>query len=119
MNCNCLYLRQKVTRWIGQDDTLVNKQKKLYEDEAFCIISRLSTSVWGAQTGNNKMEYVMETKLLDFNLDKSCVIVMGSKKKKAENESQSRDNPLKLCGKEIKCVPMKNTWVIFLARWSS
>ena len=78
-------------------------QPLLFQDD----ISRLSTSVWGAQTGNNKMECVMETKLLDFNLDKSCIIVMGSKEKKSEIEAQWKDNPLKLCGKEMKCVPME------------
>ena len=72
-------------------------QPMLFQDD----ISRLSTSVWGAQSGNNKMESVMETKLLDFNLDKSCLIIMGSKKRKAEIESQLKDNPLKLCGQDM------------------
>ena len=75
-------------------------QPMLFQDD----ISRLSTSVWGAQSGNNKMESVMETKLLDFNLDKSCLIIMGSKKRKAEIE-----NPLKLCGQDM--TRRKNTWV--------
>ena len=73
-------------------------QPLLFQDD----ISRLATSVWGAQSGNNKMESVMETKLLDFNLDKSCVIVMGSRLKKAEINEQLRENPLKLCGQEMK-----------------
>ena len=51
-------------------------QPLLFQDD----ISRLSTSVRGAQTGNTRME----TKLLDFNLDKSCVIVMGSRKQQKE-----------------------------------
>ena len=78
-------------------------QPLLFQDD----ISRLATSVWGAQSGNNKMESVMETKLLDFNLDKSCVIVMGSRLKKAEINEQLRENPLKLCGQEMKCVAME------------
>ena len=47
------------------------------------------------------MESVMETKLLDFNLDNSCVIVMGSPKQKSEIESKLQDNPLTLCGQEM------------------
>ena len=43
-------------------------QPLLFQDN----ISRLSTSVREAQTGNTWMESLMETKLLDFNLDKSC-----------------------------------------------
>ena len=39
-------------------------QPLLFQDD----ISRLATSVRGAQVGNNKMETVMETKLPDFNL---------------------------------------------------
>ena len=60
--------------------------------------------MWGDQTGNNKMESVMETKLLDFNLDKSCVIVMGSEKRKAEIDEQLKEKPLKLCGQKMKYV---------------
>ena len=55
----------------------IKLQPFLFQDN----ISRQSTSVWAVQSGNNKIEAVMETKLLDFNLDKSCYIVMGSKKK--------------------------------------
>ena len=75
-------------------------QPLLFQDD----ISRLATSVWGAQSGNDKMESVMETKLLDFNLDKSCVIVMGSEKRKGEIEEQLKENPLKLCGQKMKYV---------------
>ena len=78
-------------------------QPLLFQDD----IGRLTTSVWGAQSGNNKMESVMETKLLDFNLDKSCVIVMGSRMKKAEINEELRENPLKVCGQEMKCVVME------------
>ena len=73
-------------------------QPLLFQDD----ISRLATSVWGAQTGNNKMESVLETKLLDFNLDKSCVIIMGSKKQKETIENELDQNPLILCGQKMK-----------------
>ena len=78
-------------------------QPLLFQDD----IARLATSVWGAQVGNNKMETVMETKLLDFNLDKSCVIVMGSTAKKIEIEKQLEATPLTLCGQKMKCPKME------------
>ena len=43
-------------------------------------ISRLSSSPADAEAGNIYIEACMESKLLDFNLDKSCFIVLGSKK---------------------------------------
>jgi hypothetical protein len=36
------------------------------------------------QVGNNKMEAMAESKLLNYNLDKSCFIVMGKKKTRQE-----------------------------------
>ena len=56
----------------------------------------------------------METKLLDFNLDKSCVIVMGSEKRKAEIDVQMKENPLKLCGQKMKYALKEK----YLVRWS-
>ena len=85
----------------SQDDLSYREgklQPLLFQDD----ISRLSTSVKGAQEGNNKMEAVMESKLLDFNLDKSCVIIMGPKEKKELIESEMEENPITLCGKVMK-----------------
>ena len=48
------------------------------------------------------MEAVMESKLLDFNHDKSVVIVMGSKKNKKDIEEEMKEHPLTLCGKRMK-----------------
>ena len=42
--------------------------------------TRVVTSVKSAQAGNVRMKWAMESKLLDFNLDKSCCIVIGPKK---------------------------------------
>ena len=78
-------------------------QPLLFQDD----ISRLSTSVRGAQTGNTRMESVMETKLLDFNLEKSCVIVMGSRKQQKEIKEQLEQTPLTLCGKSMVNVQME------------
>ena len=44
----------------------------------------------------------MESKLLDLNLDKSCFIVLGSKKTVNEMKSELKACPLTLCGKPMK-----------------
>jgi hypothetical protein len=49
----------------------------------------------------------METKLLDFILDKSCVIVMGSRKQQKEVQEQLEQTPLTLCGKKMANVQME------------
>ena len=77
----------------------INLQPLIFQDD----ISRMTTSVWAAQSGNNIVEAVMETKLLDFNLDKSCYIVMGSRANKTKIDQELKANPLTLCGK-----PMEN-----------
>ena len=41
------------------------------------------------------MDNVMETKLLDFNLDKSCYIVIGSEEAKAEMKEKFKETPLR------------------------
>ena len=73
-------------------------QPLLFQDD----ISRISTSLKAVQSGNDKMEAVMESKLLDFNHDKSVLIVMGSKKKKDMIEEEMMDCPPTLCGKVMK-----------------
>ena len=49
----------------------------------------------------------METKLLDLNLDKSCYILMGSKKNKLEVENELKTSPLTLYGGLMKNVKME------------
>jgi hypothetical protein len=48
-------------------------------------------SVEAAQHGNELVSHVMETKLLDFNLDKSCYLVVGKSeyKKAISNQLES------------------------------
>ena len=55
-----------------------------------------------AQIGNELIDSVMETKLLDFNLDKSCYIVTGDLKAQEPIRESFSDNPLKLSGKDMK-----------------
>ena len=48
----------------------------LYQDD----VARISGSIKDAQAGNDKMESLAESKLLDYNLEKSCFILMGERK---------------------------------------
>ena len=73
-------------------------QPLLFQDD----ISRVTTSLKAAQSGNNKMEAVMESKLFDFNHNKSVVIIMGSKQNKKDIEEEMKKHPLTLCGKRMK-----------------
>ena len=51
-------------------------QPLLYQND----VARLSTDLGSVQMGNTKMEAVAETQLLDYNLDKSCNVVIGINK---------------------------------------
>ena len=51
--------------------------------------------------GINKMEAMAETKLLNFNLEKSCFIVFGNKKSRKEINEKLHDRPLQLCGVDM------------------
>ena len=73
-------------------------QPLLYQDDIF----RLCVDPFSAQIGNEFMDNVMETKLLDFNLDKSCYIVIGSEEAKAEMKEKFKEAPLTLSGKPMK-----------------
>jgi hypothetical protein len=42
-------------------------------------VARLSLNIETTQMGNNKMELMAETKLLNYNVEKSCYIVFGTK----------------------------------------
>ena len=70
----------------------------LFQDD----VARLSMSVQSAQSGNERMRGVAETKLLNFNLDKSGYLLFGSKKRRQEMLSQLAANPLTLCGRQMK-----------------
>ena len=72
----------------------------LFQDD----ISRLCWDPVSAQMGIDKLEAMAETKLLDFNLDKSCIIIIGQGKPKDELERQFRANPPLLYGEEMKIV---------------
>ena len=69
----------------------------IYQDD----LSRCTTSVAGAQDGNNRIEKSIGPKLLDFNTDKSCYILTGSKNGKNNLKSDLQLNPLTLYGVKI------------------
>ena len=73
-------------------------QPLLYQDDVF----RLCLDPFSAQIGNEFMDNVMETKLLDFNLDKSCYIIVGNNDAKAKMKEQFKATPLTLSGKPMK-----------------
>ena len=76
----------------------VDLRPLLYQDD----VARLAHDIESAQMGNDKMETMAETKLLDFNLDKSCFIVVGNKKKRQEIQDKLALTPLQLCGSDMK-----------------
>ena len=69
----------------------------LFQDD----VCRLASDVASAQYGNDMMECVAETKLLDYNLEKSCFLTIGKKKRRLEVKKQLVDTPLKLCGRNM------------------
>lgn len=74
----------------------------LFQDD----ISRLCLGVNSAQFSNNLMDVVMESKFLDFNIDKSCFLVIGSAKARKQIKEQLMETPLTLSGypmKEVQC----------------
>ena len=58
--------------------------------------SRMCDNHVSVQMGNDRMEAMVETKLLDFNMDKSCLIVIGKPSIKKEMEARLSENPPKL-----------------------
>ena len=70
----------------------------LFQDD----VSRLCLDPVSAQMGNAKMEAMAETKLLDFNTDKSCFIIIGKDKEQRKLEDVfAADKPL-LYGSPMK-----------------
>ena len=59
-------------------------------------------SMEAAQHGNELVSHVMETKLLDFNLDKSCYLVVGKSDYKKAISNQLESVPLTLSGFPMK-----------------
>ena len=65
-------------------------------------IMRMADSLASAQFGNILMEELIEQKCLQFNLDKSSFILMGTKKQRNNFQKELKKSPLLLCGKQMK-----------------
>ena len=65
-------------------------------------IARLSLDPHSAQSGNVRMRTVAESKLLDFNVEKSCFVVFASKKRRSEMMQELSKAPLQLCDQPMK-----------------
>ena len=70
----------------------------LFQDD----IGRICDSVKASQHGNDRVAHVMESKLLDFNIDKSCFLVVGNTKSKQNIRKQLEASPLTLSGFPMK-----------------
>ena len=61
-----------------------------------------------AQKGNDRLQNLADTKTLEFHLDKSCVVILGSKKAKEKMEEEFRSKPLTLYNQPIKVVEQES-----------
>ena len=69
----------------------------IYQDD----LGRFSSNRLDAQAGNDKIEACMETKLQDLHQDKSCYIVIGTKKIKNDLKNELEKYPLTLYGSKM------------------
>ena len=69
-----------------------------YQDD----IMRGSKTLEDTQAGIRKMEAMAETKLLNFNMKKSCLIVLGSDKVRKEVEKEMEAHPILLFNKPMQ-----------------
>ena len=82
----------------------IRLQPLLFQDD----IIRLSNTLESAQSGNDRLENVMECKLLDLNLEISGVIILGPKKGWAEILEQIRTKTLSLGNQPMKIFEVEN-----------
>ena len=69
----------------------------IYQDD----LARLASSVKNAQAGIDKVEYCMETKMLDLHDEKSCYLLIGKGKCIDEIKDNLKSTPLSLYGKQM------------------
>ena len=70
----------------------------LFQDD----LNSVNKSVKSAQETNDKMEELMESKLLDLNLQKSCFLIVGNGKGRKKLQNEVEKNPLLLYGQRMK-----------------
>ena len=64
----------------------------LFQDD----VLRMSYTPAAAQAGNDRMSNVAESKLLHFNLKKSCYVICGKNRRRQEIIEQIEQKPLEL-----------------------
>lgn len=64
-------------------------------------VARLSLNSHSAQSGNLRMRCVAESKLLDFNVEKSCFVVFANKKTQSKFQNELSKAPLELCNRPM------------------
>ena len=70
----------------------------LFQDD----VLNATDSIESANFGNKRMEILLESKLLDFNLDKSCYIIAGNKEAINRMKVKLKSNPINLCDQPMK-----------------
>ena len=89
----------------------VRLQPLLYQDD----VARIAPTVESAQAGNVKMEVIAETKLLDYNHEKSAFMIVGNKKARHKIEQELEESPLMFCDRPMNQV----TNTKYLGDWLS
>jgi len=89
----------------------VRLQPLLFQDD----VARIAPTVKSAQAGNAKMEVVAETKLLDYNHEKSGFLIIGGKKSKQKMQKELDVSPLMFCNKTMK----EEKYTKYLGDWLS
>ena len=69
----------------------------LFQDD----IARLAPDLDSVREGNRRVEEMAESKLLDFNLDKSNMIIIGSKKFRRKIRDELQKSPIMFCGQKM------------------
>ena len=65
---------------------------------------RMCTNPISAQFGNDRMQNLAETKLLSYNLSKTCIVFLGAKKAREKLRNDFIENPPVLFGLPVKLV---------------
>ena len=66
----------------------------LFQDD----VARLAESLNSVREGNKRLENMAETKLLDYNIEKSNSIIIGTKKFRRSIRQEIKGNPIIFCG---------------------
>ena len=70
----------------------------LFQDD----ISRLAEDLAAVREGNDRVEKMAESKLLDFNLDKSCIVIIGKRKFRQKIERELEASPIIFCNQPMQ-----------------